>query len=304
MSRILSGTGYKYTLFCIKVVSAALKWLPLPPVDASRKITLMGIVNLTDDSYFAPSRVDISDGCAGLVRRVAAMKEEGADIIDMGACSTRPGSVPVDAAEEWRRLAPALKAVSVAFPGTAISVDTFRASVAGRAYDLIGDFMVNDISAGEADKDMLPLVGRLGLRYVAMHMRGTPETMQNLACYDDVTAEVASCFRSFALRAEDNGIADWILDPGFGFAKTVDQNYELLSNLEVFRGFGRPVLVGVSRKSMIYRLLGITPEEALPATQVVHFKALENGADILRVHDVAEAARTVALYRRLAHSSI
>lgn len=273
-------------------------------MDASRKITLMGIVNLTDDSYFAPSRISVAEGTESLTDRVRTMIREGAGIIDIGACSTRPGAAPVGAAEEWSRLAPALKALREEFPETEISVDTVHAEVAERAYGLIGNFTVNDISAGEADGRMLPLVGRLGLRYAAMHMRGTPETMQSLAHYDDAVSEIMAYFRSFSAKAEENGIGDWILDPGFGFAKTLEQNYEILSSLETFRSFGRPVLAGISRKSMVYGLLGITPEEALPATQVLHLKALENGADILRVHDVAEAARTVTLYRRLNYSSM
>ena len=168
-----------------------------------------------------------------------------------------------------------------------------------KAYDLIGPFIVNDISAGEDDPNMLPTVGRLGLEYVAMHKKGTPQTMQNLCRYIDVTAEVLEYFNVFADKAEKAGIKDWILDPGFGFAKTIDQNYSLLADLGQFTALGYRILVGVSRKSMIYKLLGITPEESLPQTQVLHLAALERGADILRVHDVAEAARTVQVYRQL-----
>ena len=259
-----------------------------------RKIRILGIVNLTDDSYFAPSRVD---GSEALLQRVGTMLREGADRIDLGACSTRPGSKPVGADEEWRRLEPALRAVRQAFPDTGISLDTYWASVVERAYDCIGPFLVNDISAGAYDTAMLPLVGRLGLPYVAMHLRGTPETMQSLTDYPrGVTAEVLKYFRAFAKRAAKAGVTDWILDPGFGFAKTVEQNWTLLEELDRLQVLQMPVLVGVSRKSMIYKRFGITPEEALPATQVAHYMALERGATWLRVHDVAEARRTVLLF--------
>ena len=260
----------------------------------NRKIHILGIANLTDDSYFAPSRVRDTDA---LLARVGTMLEEGADWIDLGACSTRPGSQPVGAEEEWRRLEPALQAIRQAFPETRVSIDTYWASVVERAYDCIGPFLVNDISAGALDAAMLPLVGRLGLPYIAMHMRGTPETMQSLTEYPKgVTAEVLKYFRAFAKRAAKAGVTDWILDPGFGFAKTVEQNWTLLEELDQLQVLQMPILVGVSRKSMIYKRFGITPEEALPATQVAHLLALQRGATWLRVHDVAEARRTVEIF--------
>jgi dihydropteroate synthase len=265
-------------------------------MNRNRHIDIMGIVNLTDDSYFAQSRcADV----AAAVEKVGRMLEEGATIIDIGACSTRPGSLPVGADEEWRRLKPVLKAVKEKFPEVRISVDTYWSEVVRKTYDLIGDFIVNDISAGEDDPEMLPLVGQLGLTYIAMHKRGNPENMQSLTEYDDVVADVVEYFRRFSDKAVRQGIKSWILDPGFGFAKSLEQNYEMLIRLAEFKSLQVPVLVGVSRKSMIYRLLDITPEEALPATQVLHMKALQSGADILRVHDVAEIVRTVALYRIL-----
>ena len=178
-----------------------------------------------------------------------------------------------------------------------ISIDTFRAEIVRRAYEVIGPFLVNDISAGEMDPEMLSTVGRLGLPYVAMHMRGTPETMQSLTDYDDVVAEVIRYFREFEKKAADAGIREWILDPGFGFAKTIEQNYELLNRLdEVSSAFSQEILVGMSRKSMIYKVLGITPEEAMPATQVLNYAALERGATWLRVHDVVPAVQTARLY--------
>lgn len=297
-----------------------------------RKVEIMGIVNVTDNSYFAQSRCLSASGTPDLEKvlaRVSTMLEQGADIIDIGACSTRPGSDPVGEAEEWRRLEPVLDALWRRFPEIRISIDTYWASVIERAwvqlkniegedaasYDAASDkglrniqqcrlrnikqrLIVNDISAGEDDPRMLPLIGRLGLKYIAMHKRGTPKTMQSLCDYDDVTESVSDYFRDFALRAAVAGIEDWILDPGFGFAKTVEQNWELLRNLHrlsdaEFGGRKRDILVGVSRKSMIYRLYGITPEEVLPQTQILHYEALRQGAAILRVHDVAEAVRTV-----------
>ena len=219
-------------------------------MDKDRHIDIMGIVNLTDDSYFAPSC------CAAVeqaVSRVGQMLEEGATIIDIGACSTRPGSVPVGPQEEWSRLESVLKAVRSAYPDACISIDTYWADVVSRVYNLIGDFIVNDISAGEDDPDMLPVVGSLGLTYVAMHKRGTPQVMQMLTDYADVVGDVLTYFTQFAEKALQFEIKDWILDPGFGFAKTLAQNYEMLSRLDEFKAPGRPLLVGVSRKSMIYK---------------------------------------------------
>lgn len=264
----------------------------------------MGIVNLTDDSYFAQSRCSDTDA---VLRRVGQMADEGADIIDFGAWSSRPGSLPSGPEEEWRRLAPALSAVRKEFPDLRISVDTYWASVVEKTYGLIGDFLVNDISAGEDDPLMLPTVGRLGLEYVAMHKRGTSLTMQLLTDYDDVVAEVIRYFEEFSVKASESGIRRWMMDPGFGFAKTVEQNYALLSGLssllDASSAWHLPpsrILVGVSRKSMIYKPLGISPGEALEATQAVHMAALMSGADILRVHDVKEAKQTVSLYEMMA----
>lgn len=265
-------------------------------MDKNRHIDIMGIVNLTDDSYYAQSRCS---GVDAALDRVGRLLAEGATIIDIGACSSRPGSLPLGPAEEWRRLKEVLAPLREAFPDARFSVDTYWSEVVSRTYDLIGDFVVNDISAGEDDPDMLSVVGNLSLKYVAMHKRGDSVTMQSLTDYDDVVGSVLTYFHRFAEKALQNEIYDWVLDPGFGFAKTLPQNYEIMSRLSEFKALGRPVLVGVSRKSMIYKFLGISPEESLPATQVLHMKALQQGADILRVHDVAEAARTVDLYRML-----
>ena len=254
----------------------------------------MAIVNLTDDSYFEDSRCDSTDAA---IRRIGDLLEEGADIIDLGACSTRPGSVAVGEDEEWRRLEPVLKAAKKRWPDIVLSIDTYWSSIVRQAYGLIGDFIVNDITAGTGDSQMLDVVAELGLTYVAMHMRGTPETMQSLTDYNDVTSDILDYFSDFALKSEKAGLNSWILDPGFGFAKTIDQNYELIRNLAEFRRFGRPLLVGISRKSMIYKKFNISPEESLPATQALHMQALINGSDILRVHDVSEARRTIDIYR-------
>lgn len=269
----------------------------------NRKIDIMGIVNITGDSYFAQSRCLSPEGDPDLEKilgRVRNLTDEGATIIDIGACSTRPGAKPEGDHEEWRRLSPALTEIRREFPHIRLSIDTYWSSVVQRAYDLIGNFIINDISAGEDDPGMLRTAGRLGLTYIAMHKRGTPETMQTLCDYTDVTAEVLDYFREFGRRAEEAGIKNWVLDPGFGFAKNIDQNYQLLRDLDKFNSLGHKILVGVSRKSMIYRLFNITPEESLPQTQVLHLAALERGADILRVHDAAEAVRTVEIWRRLA----
>ena len=280
-------------------------------IDPERKIEIMGIVNLTDDSYYAASRCFSP---AAAMTRIRTLVDEGAEIIDLGACSTRPGSEPVGAQEEWRRLKPVLEAVAVEMPDLHMSIDTYHSSVISMAYELMASHLgaetvrnqliVNDISAGEDDPQMLPLVGSLGLAYIAMHKRGDSVTMQNLTEYDDVVQDVKSYFDAFAEKAQSAGLRDWILDPGFGFAKTVEQNYSLLRGMPALKECGdiygqRRILAGVSRKSMIYRYLDITPEETLSATQVVHLKALQSGADILRVHDVAEAVRTVSLYRVL-----
>ena len=280
-------------------------------MDPFRKIEVMGIINLTDDSYYSGSRVLREDGKPDpdvLLGKARQMADEGADILDIGACSSRPGAVPVSPREEWERLEPALKMLRAEFPDLAVSIDTWRSDIVERVHRLIGPFRVNDISAGEDDPAMLETVGRLGLEYVAMHKRGTSLTMQSLTDYtpdperpdlSPVTAAVLRYFRDFAVQAEKKGIRRWILDPGFGFAKTLEQNYQLLNELESLQVIGRDILVGISRKSMIYKRFGITPEEALPATQVLHAEALRRGASILRVHDVAEARRTVALYREL-----
>ena len=271
-------------------------------MDGNRKISVMGIVNLTDDSYYKESRcADVNSA----MDRIGRLVRDGADIIDIGACSTRPGAHQIGASEEWRRLGPVVKEIRKAYPDVMVSVDTIWSEVVSRTYDVIGDFIVNDISAGEDDPRMLGIVGSLGLAYVAMHKRGDPASMQSFTDYNDVVSDVLGYFERFSEKAACAGIRKWIVDPGFGFSKTLDQNWNLLSGLDRFKticdekGTSRPLLIGVSRKSMIYNLIGSTPELSLPATQVVHLAALQKGADILRVHDAAEARQTVMIYKRL-----
>lgn len=244
---------------------------------------VMGILNVTDDSFYSGCRTTDSDE---VIARIQAIRDEGADCIDIGACSTRSGSQPVDPALEWKRLKYSISAVRRVWPDAIISIDTFRASVAEKCVE-IGADIINDISGGLLDPDMAETVARLHVPYVLTHMRGTPDTMSSFTDYRDVTADVISelAFRIRDLR--ERGVCDIIIDPGFGFAKTAEQNYELLANLGEFVKTGLPLLVGVSRKSMIWRPLGITPEEALPGSIALGTAALLSGANILRVHDVA-----------------
>ncbi len=264
-----------------------------------RNIRVMGIVNLTDDSFFEGSRLLGPDGLTApglFLSRIDQMLSEGADILDLGACSTRPGSDSVSEEVEWHRLEPALMLIARERPGLSLSIDTFRPGIVTRAFDVIGRFMVNDVSGGSTL--MWRLVGELGLEYVAMHTRGTPKDMLSLTDYDDVVAAVESFFGEISETAEANGVRDWILDPGFGFAKTVSQNWRLLDGLAAFKRFGKPVLAGLSRKSFLYKPLGLTPADVLPATCAANLVALRNGADILRVHDVAAARQTIEVYRK------
>lgn len=261
------------------------------------RIRIMGILNLTPDSFYAGSRVQEAEA---FVRQFRQMTEDGADVVDVGACSTRPGAPQPSEEEEWRRLEPALKRLP---DGRRLSVDTYRSGIVRRVYELLGPFMVNDISAGKLDEAMLETVAGLRLPYVAMHLKGTPETMQTQTDYGDIVADINAYFRDFAARAAAAGVQEWIADPGFGFSKTAAQNWELLRRLDELDTQGRPLLVGLSRKSMLYKTLGIAPEAAMPATQAVHFAALERGAAWLRVHDVAPAADTARLYSTMYTSS-
>ena len=256
---------------------------------------IMAIVNVTDDSFFAGSRTPESGAIAERVGRAIA---DGATIIDIGGYSSRPSAADIPLEEEWRRVDRGLSVVRGIDPHVTVSVDTFRAEIVRRTAEKYGEFIVNDITAGEADAAMIPTVASLDLPYIAMHMRGTPQTMQSLTDYEDVVAEVRDYLAARADFMISQGIRreNIILDPGFGFAKTVEQNYRLLGGLHEICALGYPVLAGMSRKSMIYRLLGITPEESLCGTQVLGWEALRQGASILRVHDVREAAQTLKMY--------
>lgn len=255
---------------------------------------VMGILNATPDSFYGGSRAFDEEAVAARARSLVA---DGADIIDIGACSTRPGAESVDAVEERRRLAFAIAAVRRAVgPDIPLSVDTFRASVAAFAVEECGADIVNDIAGGTLDPDMFATVARLRVPYVLMHMRGTPPTMLTLTDYPaGVTAGVIAELSHSIAALEELGVADIIVDPGFGFAKTLGQNYELLAQLQAFDIFGRPVLVGVSRKSMFTKLLDVTADDVLAATVAAGTLAVERGAAILRVHDPRAARHSIAV---------
>ena len=266
---------------------------------------VMGILNINNESFYAGSRHTALEEVDAAFGKMVA---QGADIIDIGACSTRPGSTPVTLEQEWSYLQEPLKLVKERWMSgvehVQISIDTFRSEIVRRAYDILGDFIVNDISAGEDDPCMLSTVGELGLPYIAMHKRGTPDTMQQMCDYPNgVVDAVVEYFKEFEERAAKFGIKEYIMDPGFGFAKNLEQNYELfkgmphlLDEIERYAGVRRDLLVGISRKGMIWKPLGITPDDALCGTVALNLQALLLGADILRVHDVAEAVQCVKLY--------
>lgn len=270
---------------------------------------VMGIINATPDSFYSGSRNLMTVGSRDnalqeLTRRVTTRVEEmleaGADCIDIGGYSSRPGCEDISAEEEYTRLCYALEGARKAGGDTLIiSVDTFRADVARKCVEQWGVGIINDIGGGTLDNDMFDTVADLKVAYVLMHLRGTPQTMTTLTDYEDVTRDVISDLAFKADKLHSLGVADIILDPGFGFAKTVDQNFRLLNDLEEFRHTGLPILAGISRKSMIWRALDITPEESLNGTTALNMAALMKGADILRVHDVKEARQCVALYQKL-----
>lgn len=261
-----------------------------------RSPKVMGIVNVTPDSFYGGSRVETAETVR---RRVAEMRRDGADIIDIGGFSSRPGASDVSPEEEYNRLAGGLEAVRLEWPEAIVSVDTFRAEVARRCVEEWGVAIVNDIGGGTLDPDMWDTVAELGVTYVLMHMRGTPATMTGLSDYGDVTAEVLSDLAFKLAKLREAGVADVIIDPGFGFAKTVEQNYRLLADLREFRVLGAPLLAGLSRKTMIWKTLGVTADEARDGTIALDTVALMNGADILRVHDVRPAAETIKLLEQL-----
>lgn len=264
---------------------------------------VMGILNLTPDSFYTGSRLWEKGKLQEqlLVDRAGAMLAEGAQLLDLGAYSTRPGAAEVATAEERSRLLPAIALLSQHFPNAWLSVDTFRASIAAEAV-AAGAHIINDVSGGNLDELMFETVAKYGVPYILMHMRGTPATMTQLNAYEHLVSDVASELLRKAHRLKELGVKDIILDPGFGFAKNITQNFELLASLKDLSHFGYPLLAGVSRKSMIYKTLHTSAEEALNGTTFLHAFALSNGARILRVHDVKPAAEAVQLYLQLQHA--
>ncbi|WP_338219302.1 dihydropteroate synthase [Algoriphagus sp. oki45] len=256
----------------------------------------MGILNLTPDSFFEGSRVKISK--EQVLTKASQMVNEGADILDLGGYSTRPGAVDISVSEEIDRVVPPIEWIKEAYPEMLISLDTFRSQVAKKGIEAGAD-LINDVSAGNIDPEILPVVAESGLPYIAMHMRGTPQTMKGLSDYSDLIPEILYYFAEKVDLFKKLGIKDVILDPGFGFAKTAEQGFHLLKNWTLFRSLGLPVLAGISRKSMIYKTLDVTASEALNGTTALHMVALQQGVNILRVHDVKEAKETIKLYEKL-----
>lgn len=257
---------------------------------------VMGILNITPDSFFAESRQQTEKE---IVERVRQIHDEGADIIDVGAYSSRPSAVFVEETEEMRRLEWGLKILFRELPGAIVSVDTFRSEIAGRCVENFGVAIINDISAGELDEKMLDTIARLQVPYIAMHMKGNPQTMMEHTHYDNLLQEIFLYFAEKIHQMHRKGISDIWIDPGFGFSKTTNQNYTILEKLEEFHLFELPVLVGLSRKTLIRETLGITTNESLNGTTALNMFALTKGAHILRVHDVKEAVQTVQLFNRI-----
>jgi dihydropteroate synthase len=263
------------------------------------KPVVMGILNLTPDSFSDGGQYDTE---AKALAQVERMLTEGATIIDVGGYSSRPGATDIAAAEELARVQPVIAQILKEFPQAIVSIDTFRAAVAEPLLDL-GVHIVNDISGGMLDPAMLALVGRHAAPYVLMHMQGRPQTMQQAPTYTHVVQEVGDYFVARMRAAQAAGIRDIVLDPGFGFGKTLEHNWELFRNLGEFTVFGCPILIGISRKSMVYRLFDTVPSDVLDLTAALHLKAMEAGARILRTHDVAAAKRAISLHQYLQHGA-
>lgn len=253
---------------------------------------VMGILNVTPDSFYSGSRKQSEEDIRNRVKQIV---DEGGQMIDIGAYSSRPGADDVSTEEEMARLRKGMKIVNEMAPGMPVSVDTFRADVAKMCVEELGVGIINDISGGELDKNMFATVAKLGVPYILMHMKGTPQTMQQAPHYDDLMKEILLYFAEKIQQLRDLGQKDIILDPGYGFAKTIEHNYHLLHHQEMLNVFELPLLVGISRKSMIYRLLGTSPEESLNGTSVLNTVALQKGASILRVHDVKECVEVVKI---------
>lgn len=264
-------------------------------VDLSKPM-VMGILNVTPDSFFDGGRYLSAQDALSQAYYIVG---EGASIIDVGAYSTRPGATEISVEEELNRLLPVVTQLRKTFPSIIISIDTFRAEVAEKVIDKIGDCIINDVSGGLLDDKMFETVARLKVPYILMHMKGTPQNMQLNPTYENVAKEVIKSLSERVYKLHELGVSDVIVDPGFGFAKTLDHNYEIFSNLEAFRFFELPLLVGISRKSMIYKILKSTPEKSLNGTTVLNTLALQYGADILRVHDVKSAVEAVKITQYL-----
>ena len=254
---------------------------------------VMTIVNVTSDSFFAGSRTTSESEIA---ERVTEAISQGASIIDVGGYSSRPGADDVEPEEETRRVLLGVKAVRSTSEDIVISIDTFRSAVADAVISRYGACIINDITAAEADPAMADTAARYGVPFIAMHSKGTPKTMQTLTQYDDIVEDVRSFFGTKLMQLRAKGVKDIIIDPGFGFAKTTEQNYRLLANMDRLKEFGCPVLAGISRKSMIYKVLGTAPQNALNGTTALHWECLLKGADILRVHDTRAAAETIRIF--------
>jgi len=257
---------------------------------------VMGVINVTPDSFYANSRKMNPEH---ILKTVAEMLKSGADFIDVGGFSSRPGAEEISPDEEKRRVLPAVRLISENFPEAIISVDTYRSEIAGEAVASCGAHIINDISGGELDPQMFGVVRELNVPYILMHMQGTPSTMQNNPVYDDVVADILTWMGARINALRTAGIKDIIIDPGFGFGKTAEHNFEILRRLEEFSVTGLPLMIGLSRKSMIWKTLGFSPGEALNGTTVLNSVALLKGADILRVHDVREAVEACLLVSRI-----
>jgi len=257
---------------------------------------VMGILNITPDSFYKGSRYNSENE---ILTAATSMLEEGADILDVGGYSSRPGAADISEDDESSRVLRAIKLISGELPDAILSVDTFRAGIARKAVEECGAHIINDISGGDSDGAMFRVVEKLNVPYIMMHMRGDPRTMQDNPVYDDVVAEILKWFGSRIYNLRSAGVKDIIIDPGFGFGKKTDHNFEMLRRLREFSIAGLPILVGVSRKSMIWKSLGIDPGEALNGTTAINSIALANGADILRVHDVKEAVQAVKLISKI-----
>jgi dihydropteroate synthase len=257
---------------------------------------VMGIINVTPDSFYKGSRVS---GDREIVETAVKMIKEGADILDVGGYSSRPRAEDISETDEKNRVLNALKLISKELPDATLSIDTFRSKIAEEAVNECGAHIINDISGGEADSNMFGVVRKLNVPYIMMHMQGTPENMQDNPIYDDVVADILKWFSKRIVRLQSEGVKDIIIDPGIGFGKSISHNFEILKRLGEFSIAGLPVLIGVSRKSMIWKTLGITPDDALAGTAVLNTVALMGGADIIRVHDVKEAVQAIKLVKLL-----